>query len=484
VGLRRDQPRPQGRSDKADALALFSVVWALAACWHVIGNVSLGPAWAQVPVVAAAAIVLWRPGNVPGLCMLSVASLVLLWEEAPILGNHWLLVGFVDLAVLFAFAMGAVRRRFTDRIDLAERLFPAARLCLLAFYVFAGFSKLNSAYFDRTVSCAAFFFRESTSSIGVDGLRLGGAGWLEQLLIVATVAIELSIPVLLLRRRTRPIGVVLGLGFHFVLAIDRTHQFYDFTSVLFALFVLFLPHTAGAWVGERMGSVRARLALRGPRLPDVVKGMAIAVPVALALLAIGEAFSARQALLAGWWPWQAFGLVAIAAAVRYLRQRPPAYGPAWHLWPHHVAYLVIPLLVVVNGVSPYLELKTATGWNMYSNLRTVDGESNHLLVGRSFPVVGTQDDLVEIVRSDAPELQYYADAGYGLPFLQLREFLARHPQTALTYDQAGERITLQRADDRPDLVAPVPTWREKLQVYRAVDLSSPERCQPGYGPAR
>jgi hypothetical protein len=45
-------------------------------------------------------------------------------------------------------------------------------------------------------------------------------------------------------------------------------------------------------------------------------------------------------------------------------------------------------------------------------------------------------------------------------------------------------VTLQRADDRPELVAPVPTWREKLQVYRAVDLTTPERCQPGYGPAR
>jgi hypothetical protein len=483
VVFRRDEPRPKGRSDKADTLALFSVVWALAACWHVVGNVSLGPSWAQAPVVVAVAAVLIRPGAVPALAALAVTSLVLLWEEAPILGNHWLLVGLVDLAVLFAFAMSAVRRRFTDRIDMAERLFPAARLCLLCFYFFAAFAKLNSAFFDRSVSCAAFFFRESTESIGVDGIRFGGAAWPEQVVIVATIATELSIPILLLRRRTRPIGVLLGLAFHFLVAVDQTHQFYDFSSVLFALFVLFLPQTAGAWVGERMGSIRARLALRGPRLPEVVKAAVVAVVLTLSLLVVTGAVSARDGVLMGWWPWQAFGLAAVVASVRYVRQRPPAYGPAWRIWPHHPAYLFIPILVVANGLSPYLELKTATGWNMYSNLRTVDGESNHLLVGRSFPVIGEQDDLVEIVRSDAPELQYYADSNYGLPFLQLREFLARHPQTALTYDRSGERITLRRADDRPELVAPVPTWREKLQVYRAVDLQSPERCQPGFGPA-
>jgi hypothetical protein len=484
VVFRRDAPRPQGRSDKADTLALFSVLWALAACWHLVGNPTIAPSWAQLVVVGAAAIVLWSPGNVPGLALLAAASLVLLWEEAPILGNHWLLVGFVDLAILFAFGMGAVRRRFTDRIDLAERLLPAARLCLLVFYAFAAFAKLNSAFFDRSVSCAVFFFRESTSSVGLDGLQFDGAAWVEQVVIVGTVAIELAIPVLLLRRRTRPIGVLVALGFHLLLAIDQTHQFYDFSSVLFALFILFLPQTSGAWVGERTGSIRARLALRGPRLPAVVKTVVVLVPVGLTVLVVTEAVGPRTALLIGWWPWQVVALTAVVAAFRYVRQRLPAYGPQWHVLPHHVAYLVVPFLAVLNGLTPYLEVKTAAGWNMYSNLRTVDGESNHFVVGRSFPVTDEQEDLVEIVRSSAPELQFYADQRYGLPFLQLREFLARRPTTSITYDRGGERVTLRRASDLPELVEPVPSWREKLQVFRAVDLGSPERCQPGFGPVR
>jgi hypothetical protein len=278
--------------------------------------------------------------------------------------------------------------------------------------------------------------------------------------------------------------VLIGLAFHLLLAIDQTHQFYDFSSVLFALLVLFLPQTSGAWVGERMGSIRARLALRGPRLPSVVKALAVLVPVWLTTVVVTEGVGPRTALLLGWWPWQLFAVTAVVATFRYVRQRLPAYGPQWHVWPHHVAYLLIPLLALLNGLTPYLEVKTGAGWNMYSNLRTVDGESNHFVVGRSFPVTDEQEDLVEIVRSDAPELQYYADQHFGLPFLQLREFLSRRPSTSITYDRGGERVTLRRASDLPELVEPVPTWREKLQIFRAVDLGSPERCQPGFGPAR
>jgi hypothetical protein len=459
------------------------VLWALAALWHLLGNPGLGPSWAQAGVLIGVVCVVWRPGSVLPLVTLAAASLVLLWEEAPILGNHWLLTGFVDLAVLLAFAGAVLRRRATDPIDMAERLFPAARLCLLGFYMFAGFAKLNSAFFDRSVSCAAYFFRESTSSMGFDGPPLGGAAWLDHAVIGAIVVIELSIPVLLIVRRTRSRGVVLAMAFHAVLAIDRTHEFYDFSAVLFALFVLFLPASAGTWVAERVGSARARLALRGVRLPVLSRGLLAAVVTSLGLLVIADGPSTRFLLLVGWWPWQAFALLAVATTVRFLRQRPPAAARGW-LVPHHVLYAVIPLMVILNGLTPYLELKTAYGWNMYANLRTVGGESNHLLLPRTVPIGGGQDEVVEIIRSSDPALESYANQRYGLAWRSFRIYLARHPDVAVTYELGGDRVTLQHAADRPALVAAVPIWEQKLLLYRAVDLTTPERCLPAFGPAR
>ena len=464
-------------------LALFSVMWALAAVWHVLGNTLVGSSWGQAVLALAAGLVLWRPGSVGPLTLLALAGVVTLWLEAPVLGNHWLLAGFVNVAILMAVGAGALRRRWSDRLDLANRLFPIARLCLLGFYAFASFAKLNSGFLDRATSCAVFYFDESTSSVGLGSLQLGGAPWLQLAVIVGTIAVEVSIPVLLVVRRTRHLGVVVGLVFHAVLAVDHSHQFFDFSAILAALFVLFLPPSAGVWVAERTGSARARLALVDARLPNVIHGAGAVIPVLAALAVAADRVDAREALDLGWWPWQLWALVCVVATLRYLDQQPPPPSPR-SLRPHHALFLLVPLLVVANGLTPYLELKTGFGWNMYSNLRTVDGESNHLVVRRTFPLTAEQSDLVEILDSDDPGLLRYAASDHALTWRQLRTYLADHPEVRIRYRRGYDVVGLQHASNRPELVAPVPTWREKVQLFRAVDLRSPERCVPTFGPAR
>ncbi len=68
---------------------------------------------------------------------------------------------------------------------------------------------------------------------------------------------------LLVVRRTRYLGVVVALGFHFMLALDRTHQFYDFSSILLPLFVLFLPEQFA--VDVRDAVARTSVASRASR---------------------------------------------------------------------------------------------------------------------------------------------------------------------------------------------------------------------------
>lgn len=481
-----DQPTGGDRVRRAHdhpGLALFSAMWAAAALWHVLGNPSGSRDWAHALLVLASGWVLWRPGEVRALVALATTGLLTVWVEAPVLGNHWLLVGLVDVAILLSVAVGALRRQPWHRGDLATRLFPTARLCLLGFYAFAAFAKLNAAFFDRRVSCAVFYFEESTASLGLSGLQLDGAAWLQHAVIVGTAAVELSIPVLLVARRTRHLGVLVGLVFHGVLALDRTHHFADFSSVLAALFVLFLPGTAGTWVAERVGSMRARLALRDERLPSAAHLVAALVPTALVLLVVTGLLDGADGRTVGWWTWQVMAVGTVALTGLYLRQGPPAPAPG-ALRAHHALYLLVPILVVFNGLTPYLEVKTGYGWNMYANLRTVDGDSNHFVVRRTFPVTDQQADLVEVLRSDDPSLLRYGYRGYALTFRQLRAYLADHPDVSLTYRRDGEVIRVARASDDPDLVAPPPIWQEKLLLFRAVDLRSPERCVPSFGPAR
>jgi hypothetical protein len=457
-------------------------MWALAAIWHLLGNPLGAPAWSQALLVAGAGAVLLRPGSPLPLAALAVAGVVTMWEEAPFLGNHWLLAGFVNLAIVVSVAIGVVRRRPHDRLDLANRLLPVARLCLLGFYAFAAFAKLNTAFFDRSVSCAAFYFRESTDSVGLSGLQLGGAAWVEHLVILGTVAVELSVPLLLVRPATRRVGVLVALVFHALLAIDHSHQFFDFSSVLFALFLLFLPASGAPWLTERLGSVRARLALRHEHLPSRFHLALVELPVLAGAFVAIDVATVSGALQIGWWAWQPYAVVVVVTVARYLAQdRCPATN---RLLPHHVAFAVIPLLVVFNGLTPYLELKTGFGWNMYANLRTVDGETNHLVLPATLPLTDEQSDLVEIVDTSSAGLARYAATEYALTWRALRTYLADHPDVRITYRRGGETVALEHASDDPALVTPPAEWQDKIQLFRAVDLQDPERCVPYWGAAR
>jgi hypothetical protein len=475
------QLAPPPRSE-IQRLALFSVLWAFAHALHVVGNPGATPAWAQAALAVTVAAVLLHPGRVGPLAAMAAVGALTVWLEAPFLGNHWLLAGFVNLGILLSAAVGLLRRRPFDSWDLANRAVPVARLCLLGFYAFAAFAKLNEGFFDRSVSCAVHFFRQSTDSLGLAALQLGGAPWLEWAVILGTVGIELSLPVLLLLRRTRHVGVVVALGFHLMLALDRTQQFFDFSSVLAALFVLFLPATFAGWCMQRVTAVGARLALRHERLGRLVALAGVALMVGPVLVVAVTDVTYRQGLQLGWPLFWSAGIVLVAAVAWYLWTERPAAVERLAL--HHPAFWLVPLLVVANGLTPYLELKTGYGWNMYANLRTVDGETNHLLVSRTLPLTDQQADIVEILDTDDPGLDLYRRTGYGLTVRGLRTYLADRPDVALTIRRDGEVIELDHAADLPELVEPVPTWREKLQLFRAVDLRSPpERCQPVWGPA-
>ena len=183
------------------------------------------------------------------------------------------------------------------------------------------------------------------------------------------------------------------------------------------------------------------------------------------------------------WAWIAADAVLLAAVGWYLAtQRPaPEEGLLHIASPRWLA--VVPLLVVFNGLTPYLELKTAYGWNMYSNLATVDGDTNHFLVPRTLPVLDAQADIAHIVSTDDAGLRLYVEQHFDIPFLQLRAYLSEHAGASITYERAGQRHALAHASDDPELVRSVPQWQQKLEAFRALDQTDPNRCQPGFLPA-
>ena len=281
---------------------------------------------------------------------------------------------------------------------LAEAFLPLARWCLVLFYSFAAFSKLNSAFFDTAVSCSTYYFDETVRSLGFNTPLTVGAGGLARLLPFATVGTELSIPILILNRRTRVIGSVLGLVFHSLIALDRLHLFVDFSSVLTALFVLFLPTQFAMSTLRFLKGKGGQLLILWTTLAGLI----------LTAQWIGRGdfayFVFSEGRLFIWYVFDATVLLGVISwLVRYraqtlewpftLRNR----GPIW--------LATVPALLVLTGLLPYFELRTAYVYTMYSNLRMVGGMSNHFIVRSSFPLSGRQADLVKIVASSDPGLR-------------------------------------------------------------------------------
>jgi hypothetical protein len=355
-----------------------------------------------------------------------------------------------------------------------------ARWVLIGFYAFAAFAKLNHAFFTPRVSCATFYLDELSRSLHLSVHSQSGGAW-THLVPFAIAAVELSVPVLLLVRRTRHYGVVLGMVFHGLIAVDQTHLFADFSSVLNALFILFLPASFATYVFRQ---VRQLSAQGQERLRSVV---IISAAILLGMQLYGRSEQVERFFFdSQGWAWVAYDVALVVLVVGFLRavrpepiEHPLSFRrngvPKW--------LLVFPALVILNGLSPYLELRTAYAFNMYSNLETVDGSSNHFIVTRTLPLTDIESDRIRIVATSDPGLELYIGEAFDLPYLQLRDYLSRHRDASVTYIRDRVQHHVDRASDDPDLVRPVPSWQAKLFAFRALDQVDPPRCQPAFLPA-
>lgn len=438
----------------------FARTFGLAVVAHLAGNPvgwredDLGGSPTLVVVSAALgvlALVLLAHPHRHVLAATALLTLVSLWCELPITGNHWLLMGFIAVATLIALA----------RADPWAWLSIAGRWILLGFYCFAAFAKLNTGFLDPSVSCGVFYAKQSLDSFGLptfdDGSLLG------TVLVVGTVTTEMSVPVLLAFTRTRRAGVLLALVFHSLISLDFAQHFYDFTAALVVLLCLFLPEVTTSGLDAR--------AARRSGLRTVA--LAAAATVVAASMLPPSVASVAVIKLVGFGTWVLFCSWLI---VRIFADR---LGPApLPMRLRGAAAWVLVAVVVANGLTPYLELKTALGFNMYANLVTVAGDSNHLVVQRTLHLSDVQDDLLEVTQSSDEGLRVYIERGYLVPERNLLDYLARHPGVEVVVrDTTGTR-TLTSSDG-----VRIPLLSRKLLTFRSVDAQSPPRCQDVWLPA-
>ena len=452
---------------RIDRLTVFDHLWAIAGFCEWARWQWSKTEWSWVLLVGSLALAVF-PNSVVGLAAFAAMQIAFTAFAADQPWNHGLFMALLNVAILASIARCAfdARRaasptsRAVDRDRLVDTFAPVLRLCLVALYLCTFFHKLNADFLDPDVSCVGWLLESLDRSYRI--LPLGR--WLVVLGIWSTLLVELTVPVLLCFRRTVPLALAMGVAFH--LFLSQFGGLHGFAAMLFAVYFLFLPRTFTAREADRFAALRPI-------------GLA---PIAGALLIagwlLGRLFSVSLVYrgLLIWDLWLLWVVVVFGPALFRVARMPgdvalrPRWAPLW----------VIPVVVALNGMAPYVGLKTETSWAMYSNLRT-EVRPNHLIVPASAKLFGYQDDLVEILDSTLPALQGYVGSDVRLTFFELgRLCRTTSDDFSVSYRRNGEDHTLSVVGGvtSDPAACHAHSWlADALLRFRPVDVGSHATCR-------
>jgi hypothetical protein len=349
--------------------------------------------------------------------LLSTAHILL--TDFTDVGNHnniFLLCNFFFIAAIIYASLRPEVVAGDD--DLFEILKPPLRVIVSLVYFFAGFHKLNADFLLPVTGCAAGFFDGILAVLRLPSIAL--PDFVVFGVSVSVLAWELGGGVLLWVRRLQGPVLLVCWGMHSLLA---QIVFFDFSSLAFALMLTFIPRSYWDLIKEksmvRMGPIPLHRV-------DMYFYANVIVAVAAGI------YFWQHGYQRSFHRWQ--GLVLILGSVIFMwpviqqlfkdRWRMKWYGVS--MWNRNAPRwcAVLPAFVIFFGMNPYLGLRTAGTFTMFSNLRTEGDSSNHLLLGSNpLKLWNYQEDLVEIIDIDPrhPTSPQRSLAGYLLPAVEFKK---------------------------------------------------------------
>jgi uncharacterized membrane protein len=411
------------RGDGFDRLSVFAFLTAMVRLFHLISF----PDWVRYDkrsylLMFFIVCVLVRPRSVYLLMLLLAASMLRTLDWIPFSPNHIFFEFWVDAAVLAALVYHA-GRAYLQRTSIHDALVrenvfngfaPVARMSIMILYFYAVFHKLNRDYLDPEISCGTFLTRGLLERLHIFYFPY----WAKLVAVWGTLVIELLIPVLFLFRPTRRWSILLGLVFHFVLAIHPHAGLYSFSSLLIGFFYLFTPPAFNDCLRMQLKQWQIRLRKRSYQ----VTGVLLAAGFASWWLYEFKDGGFRAAAFLFWYAWWVVVFVAYVRFVAGGNAKEEYFQQMFAVRPRLLWFF--PVIVFLNGMSPYLGFKTQTSYSMFSNLRTEGKTTNHLFMPRSLLTSNWQDDLVTIHRTNLPELAEFAGGKRMIAYFELRRYVS------------------------------------------------------------
>lgn len=284
--------------------------------------------------------------------------------------NHLVLSWFMLLALCAATLLQGPDGRGAHASDFLQLCVQG--LCILT-YFFSFLHKLNSDYVSVRHSCATQLGEFYCWDRKIE--HKGAVRAVCLFSIYGTLAVEGLLPVCLLVPQLIPFGLFLGLMFHFTLGLLGI---INFSTVMYAGLLTFLTEPALARVAGEVAALG---------WPVVVLCSA---PFLLAVWLLTPRHANRHCPYVKRWPaWvlqSVFGLVSalLLLGCFFVLRAGQVESASWASLGSTERLLLVFILLafVLNGLSPYLGLKTEFSFAMFSNLRAEPWR--HLLLPASW----------------------------------------------------------------------------------------------------
>lgn len=393
----------------------------------------------------------------------------------PFTTNHWIFAAFANITILQVLLFLTITGRSfkISGSELFRHFAPIIRIELIILYFFAVFHKLNGGFFSPDTSCATDLLRAQN----IDQIVPLNAS-LYTLNAYATLAIEASIPLLLCFPRTRNVAVLIGLFFHCVLSYSTYNAFYDFSALMFACYFLFINPAFSKMLHQTSARVRQLKESMSKKFSAVrLLTVALSALFVLALIYILNKKIDTYQTVHLYFFWTVYSILFTGCFIGYIAHRKHKNGTGKLFSVAHWSFIAIPLLVFLNGTSPYLGLKTENSFAMFSNLRTEGGKTNHFIVPASTQLFDFQKDVVEIISSSDPGLRELAESKRAMVLFEFRNYVNERRPESVKYVLHGKNYHF-RKNDRASVKAlgKNPYIIKKLMKFRSFSPEEPQPC--------
>jgi len=467
------QVNPPGEANGRDVKPLterfnvVSVTWALSS---LVTSASFPePIFAPLIVLASLLLLIW-PSSVQLMLVLTTLVFSRIFYYLPGGPNHYIFEMLCCLSFVTA-GIYLLSKRSLTREGLLETAGPTVRMVTLIVYFYAVIDKIN---WDYLSSHGCGWYLISPFFGGPDIANHLPILW--KLGVYGSLAMEGFIFLGLAIPRWRATTLIVGAAFHTMLALVPHAGIASFSGLVLSVYTLFLPNSIDwqKWSIPHLSfdwRKRALIVLGGVLTWSAIslvlaKVVAHATLKSLAAQNIAQSEGYARSILLTVFLFAPMGFWMIWNLIRTL---PTRSEPAIRLPMMRPAFMsFILVFAILNGLCPFLGLKTHTSFSMFSNLATEKGLWNHVFIPKSVQVFHYQDEWITVTK--APKSFNFATNIPDMVPVEFKKRFARIKDGDVVEftrnGRPGRLVKGQPAGQDADLTEPLNVFEAKFLRFR------------------